>query len=67
MVLAERWHALRRMASEQLKDPEVFWQKLDALPSLPADVLPPSAARALADLLSGRPGRERSAVALDRW
>jgi len=51
LVLAEHWHALRQMASARLKDPEVFWQKLDALPTLPADQLPPSAARALADLL----------------
>ena len=50
-VLAERWHALRRLASARLKEPEAFWQKLDALPTLPADRLPPSAAKVLASML----------------
>jgi len=51
IVLAESWHALRKMATERLKDPEAFWQKLDGLPTLRAETLPPSAARALADLM----------------
>jgi uncharacterized protein DUF2252 len=54
LVLAERWHALRRMASERLKDPEAFWKKLDGFPSLPADQLPSRVAEALADQLPGR-------------
>jgi uncharacterized protein (DUF2252 family) len=51
LVLAEKWHALRRLATERLKDPEAFWKKLDAFPTLPADQLPSRAAKALADLL----------------
>jgi len=50
-VLAEHWHALRRLASERLKEPEAFWKKLEAFPSLPADRLPPRAAEALLSLL----------------
>ncbi|HZF14071.1 MAG TPA: DUF2252 family protein [Thermoanaerobaculia bacterium] len=61
LVLAEHWHALRQLASARLKDPEVFWQTLDALPTLPADQLPPRAARSLADLLP-EPGLEQRLV-----
>jgi len=51
VVLAEHWRALRRMATERLKDPERFSQKLDALPVLTAERVPPSAAKALAAML----------------
>jgi hypothetical protein len=53
-VLAEHWHALRRLASERLKEPQAFWEKLDALPALPADRLPPRAAEALASMMPAR-------------
>jgi hypothetical protein len=53
-VLAEHWHALRRLASERLKEPQAFWAKLDALPTLPADRLPPRAAEALASMMPER-------------
>ena len=41
-VLAEDHPALRHMAVERLKDPQPFWQKLQALPELKA--MPPAAA-----------------------
>jgi hypothetical protein len=41
-VLAEDHPALRHMAVERLKDPQPFWQKLQALPELKA--MPPASA-----------------------
>ncbi|HUK21371.1 MAG TPA: DUF2252 family protein [Gemmatimonadales bacterium] len=40
-VFAERHNAMRRMAAHRLHDPQAYWQKLDALPSVrpPADVV----------------------------
>jgi len=54
VVLAEHWRALRRMATERLKDPERFWQKLDALPLLAAERVPADAVAALAALLPAK-------------
>jgi hypothetical protein len=56
-VLAERWGALRRMATERLKNPETFWEKLAAQQGIAADQVPASAVRALGDVLpmSGKP------------
>ena len=50
-VLAEHWSALRRMASERLKNPETFWAKLEAQPTVAADQVPASALKALHGLL----------------
>lgn len=49
LVLAERNDALRRMAAENMKDPEKFWKDLEKLKSV-AEV-PPDAAEALAEAL----------------
>jgi hypothetical protein len=46
-VLAEHHPALRKMAVERLKDPEQFWAKLDALPTIHGNP-PSSALKALA-------------------
>ena len=45
-VLAEHHPALRQMAVERLKQPELFWEKLNALPTWRGKI-PPSAAKAL--------------------
>lgn len=50
-ILAEQWSTLRRLAAAKLDRPDDFWEKLDSLPILSADKVPPSAARALARLL----------------
>ena len=42
-VLAEHHHALRAMAVARLKDPEAFWQRLEAMP--PVRGKPPASAR----------------------
>lgn len=44
-VLAERHEGLRRMATESLKDPEKFWEKLEKLATV--EDVPADAARAL--------------------
>ena len=46
MVLAEHHPSLRQMAVERLKQPEAFWEKLNALPSWRGKI-PASAKRAL--------------------
>jgi uncharacterized protein DUF2252 len=51
IVLAEQWAPLRKMATEAFKNPETFWQKLDALPPLDAHRVPAGAAKALASAL----------------
>lgn len=51
VVLAEHWGALRRMATERLKNPEVFWQKLEAQQGVAADQVPAAALKALHSLL----------------
>ena len=53
-VLAEHWQALWRVAMAQLRRPDEFWEKLDSLPVLPAEAVPASAARALAELLPAK-------------
>lgn len=50
-VLAEHWRALRRIAMAKLDRPDKFWEKLDALPALSADLVRGSAAKALRGLL----------------
>jgi hypothetical protein len=50
-VLAEHWGALRRMATERLKNPEAFWQKLEAQPGVAVDQVPATAVKALLGLL----------------
>ena len=40
-VLAENHVALREMAEYRLHDPEKFWEKLEALPTIRADLPPP--------------------------
>jgi hypothetical protein len=52
-VLAEHHPALREMAVERLKQPELFWAKLNALPTAP-DEPPESATRALRRLMPER-------------
>ena len=53
IVLAEDHGALRHMAVERLKDPQLFWRKLQALPELKS--LPPaSAMKGLRKMLPGR-------------
>lgn len=52
-VLAEHHAALRETAVERLKQPELFWQKLEALRSLRAKI-PSSATRALRKMLPER-------------
>jgi len=49
-VLAEHHTALRHMAVERLKDPEGFWAKLQALPTIKGEC-PPSATKAIRRLL----------------
>ena len=49
-VLAEHHTALRKMAVERLKQPELFWEKLKALPTWRGKV-PPSALKAIRRLL----------------
>jgi hypothetical protein len=56
-VLAEHRSALRDMATHRLRDPQVFWQKLEALPTYPAD-LPRGAIKAL-DLFMPQDGLSR--------
>ncbi len=57
-VLAEDHPALRHMAVERLKDPQPFWQKLQALPEL--KTMPPSdAVKGLRKLLPDRKLRMR--------
>jgi Uncharacterized protein conserved in bacteria (DUF2252) len=52
-VLAEAHPVLRHMAVERLKDPQLFWRKLQALPEL--KTLPPaSAMKGLRKMLPGR-------------
>ncbi len=51
VVLAESWPVLRRLAAAKLEPPNEFWQKLAGLPTVPADLVPASAARALTRLL----------------
>ena len=46
-VLAEGHPALHTMAVYRLKDPALFWQKLDALPPLKKSALPADAVKAL--------------------
>ena len=53
-VLAEHRRLLRRIAIEKTEHPEKFWQKLDGLPPVAADLVPESAARALGELLPGK-------------
>jgi Uncharacterized protein conserved in bacteria (DUF2252) len=48
-VLAERGGALREMALHRLKDPHLFWGRMDALPDFAGEV-PPRARKALADM-----------------
>lgn len=50
-VLAEHWGALRRMATERFKNPEAFWQKLEAQQGVAADQIPATALKALHVLL----------------
>jgi hypothetical protein len=79
-VLAEHHPALHQMAVHRLKNPEVFWQKLDGLPTL-ADGIRGSALRAMKSLFPesrvqyrvvhrtaglGSLGRERF-VAIGEW
>jgi hypothetical protein len=47
IALAEHHPALRAMATARLKDPELFWEKLHALPELEEDV-PAGATKAIA-------------------
>ncbi len=51
-VLAEHHVSLRQMAVERLKEPERFWEKLDALPTI-REHPPSSAMKALLGLLPG--------------
>jgi hypothetical protein len=79
-VLAEHSTALRQMATQRLRDPQPFWQKLDDLPTHKGDI-PRGAIKALTALLPhpdlprrvvfrvaglGSLGRERY-VALADW
>ena len=50
MVLAEHHEWLRRMVTGEVRDPVLFWRKMDALPTLPSPI-PKSAQRALERLL----------------
>jgi hypothetical protein len=50
-VLAERRRALRRIAIAKQDQPDKFWDKLAGLPTVAADRVPASAARALGELL----------------
>ncbi|HEX4959402.1 MAG TPA: DUF2252 family protein [Thermoanaerobaculia bacterium] len=50
-VLAERWPALWRLAMARLESPDKFWEKLEALPPVAANLVPESAIRALSGLL----------------
>jgi hypothetical protein len=52
-VLAEHHVSLRQMAVERLKEPERFWERLDALPTIREDT-PSSATKALCALMPGR-------------
>lgn len=52
-ILAEHHPILREMAVERLKDPEGFWQKLNALPSVRQEP-PPSASKALRRMMPER-------------
>jgi Uncharacterized protein conserved in bacteria (DUF2252) len=52
-VLAEHHTALRHMAVERLKQPELFWEKLNALPTLKGKV-PASAVKALRRFMPDR-------------
>jgi len=57
-ALAEHHPVLREMAVERLKQPEAFWQKLNALPSIrqnkPESSVPDSATKALRRLMPER-------------
>ena len=50
-ILAEQWRALRRVAMAKMDRPDKFWEELDRLPTVAADRVPASAARALGRLL----------------
>ena len=50
LVLAERHEWLRHMVTGELRDPVLFWRKMDALPSLNREI-PKSADRALQRLM----------------
>jgi hypothetical protein len=50
-ILAEQWRPLRRMAAARLERADKFWEDLDSLPTVAADGVPASAAKALAGLL----------------
>ena len=52
-VLAEHHPALRRMAVERLKQPELFWEKLNGLPTWRGKI-PASAAKALNRMMPAR-------------
>ncbi len=53
-ILAERQHALWRLAISRLARPDEFWEKLEALPPVAAGLVPESALRALGELLPGK-------------
>jgi hypothetical protein len=53
IVLAEHHPALRQIAVERLKQPELFWEKLKALPTLPGKV-PSSAIKGLRRMMPDR-------------
>ena len=50
-VLEAQHHRLRTAALGELRDPAVFWPKLDALPTIPAAEVPTPARQALEGLL----------------
>jgi hypothetical protein len=50
-LLAERRRLLRRAASAKLEHPEKFWDKIQALPTVPSDKVPPGAIKVLAGLM----------------
>jgi len=50
IVLGERHHWLRQLATSELREPSAYWQKMDALPTYRGKV-PKSAVRALRKLL----------------
>jgi uncharacterized protein (DUF2252 family) len=52
-VLAEHHPALRRMAVERLKQPELYWEKMHALTTLTGKI-PPSAGKALKRMMPDR-------------
>ncbi len=52
-ILAEHHPILRAMAVERLKDPEGYWQKLNALPSI-REAPPPSATKAMRRMMPER-------------